>query len=124
MSSGPLAGRTVLLVEDEPLVALDIRASLEAAGASVLGAHTLSAGLRLADHADVSVAVVEFRLSDGDGTAICERLKRRGCRSCCIVATPTVPRHSGLPQCCTSPRSPAQLIHSVMQALGTRISQL
>jgi CheY-like chemotaxis protein len=77
MNNGSLARRTVLVVEDEPLIALDICDSLQGAGATVLSAHTLSAGLRLAGHPDLSVAVIDFGLSDGDGTAICERLKQR-----------------------------------------------
>jgi hypothetical protein len=44
----------------------------------VLAAHRLSDGLRLAGHPDLSAAVVDFGLSDGEGTALCERLKERG----------------------------------------------
>jgi DNA-binding response OmpR family regulator len=117
MTSVSLAGRTVLLVEDEPLIALDICESLHDAGASVLSAHTLSAGLHLAGHPDLSVAVIDYRLGDGDGTAICDRLKQRD--------VPFV-LHSGyadLAEACGAgivlpkPATPEQLIWSVMCAL-------
>jgi DNA-binding response OmpR family regulator len=70
----PLRGRSVLIVEDEPLIALDIVEGFRTAGASILSAHTLRDALRLAGHPDVSAAVVDFGLSDGDGVALCERL--------------------------------------------------
>ena len=73
-----LSGRSILIVEDEPLIALDIVENFRNAGASVMAAHRLSDGLRLAGHPDLSAAVVDLGLSDGEGTALCERLKERG----------------------------------------------
>jgi len=72
-----LAGHTILVVEDEPLIALAIVEDFKAAGASVHTAYNLSDGLRLADHPDLSAAVVDFGLSDGKGSALCERLNER-----------------------------------------------
>jgi DNA-binding response OmpR family regulator len=77
MRKWPLAGRSILIVEDEPLIALDIAEGFRSAGASVLSAHNLQDGLRFAGHADLSAAVLDFGLSDGEGTALCERLKER-----------------------------------------------
>jgi DNA-binding response OmpR family regulator len=76
----PLRGRSILVVEDEPLIAFDIVECFRKAGASVLTAHNLRDGLCLAGHPDLSAAVVDFGLSDGDGTALCERLTRRPLR--------------------------------------------
>jgi DNA-binding response OmpR family regulator len=78
MTGLSLAGCIILVIEDEPLIALDIAECLQAEGASVHTAHNLADGLRLADHPDLSAAVVDFGLSDGKGTALCERLKDRG----------------------------------------------
>jgi CheY-like chemotaxis protein len=72
-----LVGHTILVVEDEPLIALAIVEDFKAAGASVHTAYNLSDGLRLADHPDLSAAVVDFGLSDGKGSALCERLNER-----------------------------------------------
>jgi CheY-like chemotaxis protein len=72
-----LAGHTILVVEDEPLIALGIVEDFKAAGASVHTAYNLCDGLRLADHPDLSAAVVDFGLSDGKGSALCERLNER-----------------------------------------------
>jgi DNA-binding response OmpR family regulator len=117
MTSGFLAGRTILLVEDEPLIALDICDCLQGAGASVLSAHTLSAGLRLASHPEVSVAVVDFRLGDGDGTAICDRLKDRGVPFVLYSGYDTIAKDCGAGIVLPKPATPEQLIGSVVRAL-------
>jgi DNA-binding response OmpR family regulator len=77
MRKAPLAGRSILIVEDEPLIALDIAEGFRRAGASVLSAHNLQDGLRLAGHPDLSAAVLDFGLRDVEGTALCARLKDR-----------------------------------------------
>ena len=73
-----LSGCIILVVEDEPLIALDIAECLQAEGASVHTAHNLAEGLRLADHPDLSAVVMDFGLDNAKGTALCERLKERG----------------------------------------------
>ena len=45
-----LVGRTVLVVEDQPLIALDITQELEAAGAAVTTTNTLEHALILVEH--------------------------------------------------------------------------
>ena len=70
-----LTGCFILVVDDEPLVALDIAQCLQSEGASVQTAHCLADGLRLAEHRDLSAAVLDYRFSDGEGTALCARLK-------------------------------------------------
>jgi DNA-binding response OmpR family regulator len=66
------------VIEDEPLIALDVGECFRRAGAFVLTVFNLRNGLRLAGDADLSAAVVDFVLSDGEGTAVCERLNERG----------------------------------------------
>ena len=60
---GVLKGARVLVVEDEVIVAMDVQANLEAAGATVLGpAHTLSEALELATNFTLSAAVLDLRI--------------------------------------------------------------
>ena len=73
----PLVGCTILIVEDEPLVALDVARSLEDAGAHVLTARVLDEALQKAEEPDLSAAVLDHGLSDGNTSAVCEVLKRR-----------------------------------------------
>jgi DNA-binding response OmpR family regulator len=77
MTSSSLAGRMILVVEDEPLIALDLIEGLKAAGASVCGAHSVREGLVLAERPDLSAAVLDFKLSDGGAAAVCARLDER-----------------------------------------------
>lgn len=78
MQNLPLSGAALLVVEDEPLVALDLRQSLEGAGAYVFAATQLSHALQLAGHPDITAAVLDYRLADGDCTPICTLLSDRG----------------------------------------------
>jgi CheY-like chemotaxis protein len=78
MNNLALSGHSILVVEDEPLVALDLRETLEGAGAYVFAATQLSAALQLAGHPDLSAAVLDYRLGDDDSAAICSVLERRG----------------------------------------------
>jgi DNA-binding response OmpR family regulator len=77
MAPGQLTGRAVLLVEDEPLIALDITTGLQHAGAIVLAARTLDHGMRLAEHRKLSAAILDFALSGADVAALCKRLDER-----------------------------------------------
>jgi CheY-like chemotaxis protein len=73
-----LSGHSVLLVEDEPLIALELRRTLESAGAYVFAATQLPHALQLAVHPDLSAAVLDYRLGEEDCTAICSLLEGRG----------------------------------------------
>jgi DNA-binding response OmpR family regulator len=71
-------GRRILIVEDEALVALDIADSFKRAGAEVMTTNSLKRALIIADRADLSAAVVDHALIDGDSAPIRERLEERG----------------------------------------------
>ena len=71
-----LAGRSILVVEDEPLIALDIEVALRRVGAKVLSTAYLWVGLEFAEHPGLSAAVLDLRLGLDDCTAICRRLSK------------------------------------------------
>jgi DNA-binding response OmpR family regulator len=73
-----LAGRSILVVEDEPLIALAIERSFEAAGARVVTVRSLQSALDAVVHANPTAAIVDHVLPDGDSSELCERLKERG----------------------------------------------
>lgn len=73
-----LNGRTVLVVEDEPLVALDIAELLTASGATVSSTSSLRGALALAERLVFSAAVLDVRLGGEDCSAVCQRLSERG----------------------------------------------
>jgi DNA-binding response OmpR family regulator len=73
-----LSGRSILIVEDEPLIAMDIADNLRSAHANVLIAATLQEGMRLAECAPLSAAIVDLILGREDVAALCKRLTARG----------------------------------------------
>lgn len=76
LAHGSCVGLTILIVEDEPLVALDIASTFEEAGASVTTTNTLSHAMLLAEHDGLSAAVIDHALVDGDTAPL--RIKLTG----------------------------------------------
>ena len=75
-----LAGKRVLVVEDEYYIADDIRRMLSAAGAAVVGpCASLSKAEAAVDEGDFDCAVVDLNLGGESAVPIAERLAREGC---------------------------------------------
>jgi DNA-binding response OmpR family regulator len=73
-----LAGHSILVVEDEPLIALDVACSFETAGAQVVTAFSLDEALSLVEVRNWSGAVLDYWLNGQDCSPVCERLIERG----------------------------------------------
>jgi DNA-binding response OmpR family regulator len=73
-----LAGTLILIVEDEPLIALDLHTALSAAGAGIIAATDSAEALRLIRRNDVSAAVLDISLGDRDCTGACQALLHHG----------------------------------------------
>jgi DNA-binding response OmpR family regulator len=78
MQRSSLAGRSILVVEDQPLVALDITQQFEVAGAALTTTNTLHHALILVEHDGLAGAILDHALGDGDSSLLCTRLKERG----------------------------------------------
>jgi DNA-binding response OmpR family regulator len=61
----------------EPLIAIDVRGTLEREGASVMHARTLKEALRFADYPALSAGVLDLRVGNDDADPICNALSRR-----------------------------------------------
>lgn len=72
-----LTGCLVLIAEDEPLIAVEIRQGFEEEGAKVIMAQTLSEALLGVEDAALSVAILDHGLADGDSHKVCGRMKER-----------------------------------------------
>jgi DNA-binding response OmpR family regulator len=73
-----LSGRTILVVEDEPLIAYLMEEVFTSAGAKVEIALTLNRALAYLDEdRDTAVAVLDYCLPDGNCLPICDRLLAR-----------------------------------------------
>ena len=73
-----LRGLSILVVENELLIAMDIAKALESAGANATMTTTARHAMILADHDGLAGAIMDHGLTDGDSTAVCARLKERG----------------------------------------------
>jgi DNA-binding response OmpR family regulator len=78
MSNTSLAGRSILVVEDEALIVMDITQAFEHTGAEITSTNTLRHALLLAEHDGLSAAILDHALGDGDSSELCARLKERG----------------------------------------------
>ena len=76
--SKPGGGVPVLVIEDDPELADEIRLDLEACGHPVLVAETLTEGLRAARSGDAAALVIDRILHGEDGFSIVEALRGEG----------------------------------------------
>ena len=74
----PLAGVTVLVAEDEPIIALDISGYLEDAGAKVVVATSIRDSVAKASEPAIQLAVVDHRFGQETSGPICAKLDERG----------------------------------------------
>lgn len=72
-----LQGRSILIVEDEPLIALDIAQGFKDAGAEVVTSSTLKQAIILVEHDGLSAAILDHALTDGDSARLRARLTER-----------------------------------------------
>ena len=78
MQRPTLEGRSILVVEDEPLITLDITQQFEPTGAALTTTNTLHHAMILVENDGLSGAILDHALGDGDSSRLCMRLKERG----------------------------------------------
>lgn len=119
VSSRPLAGRLILVVEDEPLVALDVDNALRNAGARVVSAGYVESGLYTTEHPNLSAAVVDLHLGDGSGTAVCRRLRHLGVPFLVYTGYPQMLIKHEWPdvQVISKPALPGQIVNAITTLL-------
>ena len=76
--NGTLAGRSILIIEDEPLIALEVHAAFNAAGASIVSAANKKEALPMIGLPGLSAAVVDMSLGEDDCSDVCKRLSDSG----------------------------------------------
>ena len=78
-----LDGKTVLLLEDDPLLSADLALLLEDAGAEVIGPfRTFHEGLATVEAGLPHAALLDVELLDGKSFPVADRLHDGACRSC------------------------------------------
>ncbi len=75
----PLNGHRILLVEDELLIAFDLKSIVrEARGEVAAHASSLARALKLADTPNLSLAILDFRLGSKDSLPVAAKLHAAG----------------------------------------------
>ena len=75
---GSLTGRSILIVEDEPLIVMDITKAFEGSGAELTTTNTLRHALLLVEHDGLSAAILDHSLGDGNSSLLYARPRERG----------------------------------------------
>ena len=78
MQRPSLEGRSILVVEDEPLIVLDITQAFEVTGAALTTTNTLKHALILVEQDGLSGAILDHALGGENSSMLCARLKERG----------------------------------------------
>jgi DNA-binding response OmpR family regulator len=79
MSEMPLNGIRLLIVEDDPLISLDIESTLEDAGAVICGpARTVAQALTLINNTAIDAAMLDYRLETETSAPVADRLIELG----------------------------------------------
>jgi CheY-like chemotaxis protein len=78
-SSKPLTGKSILVVEDEPLIALDTIEALQSEGATAITARNLDDAFTRLQSNQISAALLDVNLgATGNCEAMCHHLERVG----------------------------------------------
>lgn len=77
MQRPTLKGHSILIVEDEPLIALDIAEAFGSTGAELTTTTTVQHAMMVAQRDGLSAAILDHVLPDGDCSKLCELLKQR-----------------------------------------------
>jgi CheY-like chemotaxis protein len=73
----PLTSYSIVVVEDEPLVGLDLADMLNAAGARVVSTKSAGEAISSLDRFKVTAAVLDIDLGNHDCSAVCQCLRER-----------------------------------------------
>ena len=95
-----MAGCSILICEDEPLIAIDIADAFSNVGVRVVTVRSLAQAFIVIEDDAPSAVILDHALSDGESSQLCDCLKEQNIRTCSTVGTapenimgrPTTPR--------------------------------
>ena len=119
----PLAGKSVLIIEDEPLIAMSVEFCLQDAGAAVVKiANSIALAQSALDEGiSFDVAVVDLLLADGNASSLVQALSERGIAV--VITTGDLvcrsqPAHSKAVAILQKPHTESDLINAIQKATG------
>jgi DNA-binding response OmpR family regulator len=72
-----LRGFKILLLEDEMLLMLDIKAMVEERGAQLHWSRSVQEASRLLDEVEISAAILDYVVVDGTADELCKELRKK-----------------------------------------------
>ena len=109
--------RAILIVEDEPMIAMDVAQAFERAGATTSVTSTLHNALILVEDEKLSAAVLDHILSDGESSPLCKRLEERGLPFVVYSGIGDMHGPCALGKQVTKPEKPSVLVSKVAKLL-------
>ena len=102
------------------MVALDMQNALRDAGARVVAAGMVEAGLFATEHPELSGAVIDVRLGTDNGTTVCRRLKQLGVPFVVYTGYPPLLVRAEFPDVpvISKPADPGQVVAELARLLG------
>lgn len=118
--AGRLSGLSVLIVEDEFLIAVDAQRIVEEAGAAnAFPVNSLAAAReRLADQPSIDLVILDMRLGEEDGGTLTKELDNRGIPF--VIASGFATDHGGSAGVLTKPYRDTDLIEAILSAINGR----
>jgi DNA-binding NtrC family response regulator len=118
MDIGALVGRSILIVEDEPLIAFDLRGLFEAAGANVVIARDARRATEMVEADGLSAAILDYRLGGSDSSGLCTRLHERQIPFVIYTGYPDVPAQGAWSVIIRKPSGGAVLVDTITHLLS------
>ena len=115
-----LQDRAILIVEDEPMIAMDLAQAFERAGAGIAVTSSLRHALILVEDQNLSAAVLDHVLSDGDSSPLCRRLEERGLPFVVYSGLGKLDGPCALGAQVAKPEKPAVLVSMVAELINGR----
>ena len=112
-----LQDRAILIVEDEPMIAMDVAQAFERAGAATAVTSTLQNALILVEDEKLSAAVLDHILPDGESSPLCKRLEERGLPFVVYSGIGDMHGPCALGKQVTKPENPSVLVSMVAKLL-------
>jgi CheY-like chemotaxis protein len=117
MTPSSLTGRSILVVEDEPLIALDVAQAFQNAGARVMMARTLKDAMAVINSQNLSAAILDHALGNEDSDELCERLKALSVPFINYTGLSALADHCADAPHVSKPAPPAELVRKVAELL-------
>jgi DNA-binding NtrC family response regulator len=117
MAADRLDAQTILVVEDEPFILLEIQRILEEAGAGVLTARSVREALTLLAKEQITASILDYRLQGGTADDLCHQLTARKIPFVIYSGYPNVEGECKRWEIVVKPADPQLLVTRVLSVL-------